>query len=105
MFMSSVDNERYYKFSDEEVRLIAEWKWKYLVAPEYLSTEQYKILRNTKNIYRIAFEPTGDINIYTTTDKEKCDALWWDAITSGNEMKFSIASKKVSDCYRSFQSE
>ena len=88
-----------YPLSVIESEKIAKAPWSYIAISGF-NKDIGRILRDTKNPIRKWYEPTGNPEIYTTEDKEKCDWLWWNGLNEWHEEEWRIQSEKVLECYR-----
>jgi hypothetical protein len=102
MYFQGVENV-IYKLTESEAESIAKAPWEY-VAIAGFDVTIWKILRNTKNTARKWYEPTGNPEIYTQEDKEKCDPLWWDGLKEWHEEEWKIQAEKVLECYSNLPS-
>ena len=88
-----------YRLDDEEAKKIGNAQWK-IQALEGVSLKQAKIIRNTKNTIREAFEPTWNRNFYTEEEAKKCDTYWkWSEFIQDEKIWRRYADK-VLKCYR-----
>lgn len=98
MYFQGVENVTY-KLTETEAKKIANAPWEYIAITGF-DTSIWEILRDTKNAVRKWYDPTGNPEIYTPGDKEKCDSLWWDGLEEWHEEEWKIQSEKVLECYR-----
>lgn len=88
-----------YSLNNEEAKKIGKAPWK-IQALEGIALEQAKIIRNTKNTIREAFEPTWNRNFYTEDESKKCDIYWkWSELIQ-DEKIWRWYADKVLKCYR-----
>ncbi len=95
---NQIDN-KIYKLDNEEAMKIWQAPWK-IQAIEWISHEQAKIIRNTNNPIREAFEPTGNRNFYTEEDAKICDIYWKWSEFMQDEQIWRTYADKVLRCYR-----
>lgn len=88
-----------YKFTTGEIEKIARANWQYLDIEE-LKTEQYKLIRNTKNLYRKWLRSLYDNQFYTKIEKEKCSKYLDDLAGIENPPDWEWAVQKSEECYR-----
>lgn len=98
MYFQGWDNV-VYKLTKDEAESIAKAPWEYIAISGF-DKDIWKILRDTKNIVRKWYEPTGNPEIYTEEDQKKCDSLWWDGLKEWHEKEWKIQWEKVLECYR-----
>ncbi len=98
-FRGDDPSHRIYQLDNNEATKIGKAPWK-IQAIEGVSREQAKIIRNTKNTTREAFEPTWNRDFYTDEEANKCDIYWKWSENIQDEKIWKWYSTKVLKCYR-----
>jgi hypothetical protein len=92
-------SDKKYNLNEDEAKKIAKAPWEAVAISGYDKIIG-KIFRDTKNPTRKWYEPTGNPEIYTTEDKNKCDWLWWTALEEWHEEEWKKKVEAVRECYR-----
>jgi hypothetical protein len=88
-----------YQFTTGEIDKIARANWQHLEIEE-LKTEQYQLIRNAKNPYRIGFGFSTIMDIYTQEEQISCKRYLEEISGSHDEEVWKEAREKMFECYR-----